>query len=144
MDFFRSLLLHNFWWKLFSAVLATMIWLAVNATLSNEAVLTRRFTPATFTRKFSRLPIMVMTTTNEHRAVTIEPGDVSVLVRGPRELLDSLLEQDVQVFLDLKDFKDLTGDFSVIVHVPPGIKEVVTFPERVTVRSVPEAFKPKP
>jgi hypothetical protein len=41
---------------------------------------------------------MVMTGSGAHPAVTIEPSDVSVLVRGPAELLSSLREQDVQVF----------------------------------------------
>ena len=144
MDFFRSLFLHNFWWKLFSVVLATLIWLAVNATLSNEAVLTRRFTLANVTRKFPHRPIMVMTGTGEHPAVTIEPSDVSVLVRGPAELLSTLQEQDVQVFLPLQDHKNLPGDLPVIVHVPPGIKEVVAFPEHVTVRSTVDNVKQKP
>jgi hypothetical protein len=50
MGFLRSIFLHNFWWKLFSVVLATLIWLAVNSTLSNEAVLTRRSALKTATR----------------------------------------------------------------------------------------------
>jgi hypothetical protein len=87
---------------------------------------------------------MVMTGTGEHPAVTIEPTDVSVLVRGPAELLSSLQEQDVQVFLHLPDQKNSAGDFSVVVHVPPGIKEVVAFPELVTVRPVAENLKQKP
>ena len=143
MEFFRSLFLHNFWWKLFSVVLATLIWLAVNATLSNEAMLTRRLNLAS-NQKFAHCPILVMTSTGEHPAVTIEPSDVSVLVRGPAELLSSLKPQDVQVFLHLPDHKNPTGEFPVVVHVPPGIKEVVAFPEQVTVRPAPESVKPKP
>jgi hypothetical protein len=143
MDFFRSLFLHNFWWKLFSVVLATLIWLAVNATLSNEAALSRRFALANVTHKFPHLPVLVMTGTGEHPAVTIEPSDVSVLVRGPAELLSSLQEQDVQVFLHLQE-KNPFGDFPVIVHVPPGIKEVVAFPDVVAVRPASENLKQKP
>jgi len=144
MDFVRSLFLHNFWWKLFSVVLATLIWLAVRANLSNEAALTRRDTLANVTRKFAHRPVMVMTGTGEHPALTIEPGDVSVLVRGSAELMSNLQEEDVQVFLHLQNLKNLTGDFPVVVHVPPGIKEVVAFPELVIVRSVPENLKQKP
>lgn len=134
--------LHNFWWKLFSVVLATLIWFAVNSTLSNEAVLTRRSALKNVTQKFSHRPVMVMTGTGEHPAVIVEPNDVSVLVRGPAELLSTLREQDVQVFLHLNP-KELPGDFPVSVHVPPGM-EVFAYPESVTVHRAPENSKPKP
>jgi len=124
--FLRALFLHNFLLKLFSIVLATLIWLAVWASLRGAS--------AEVTRKFPRRPVLVMTGTGEHPALAIEPPDVSVLVRGPAALLSGLKEQDIQVFLQLQGRPDPAGDFGVVVHVPPGVTEVVSFPERVTVR----------
>jgi hypothetical protein len=122
----HSILLHNFWLKLFSIILATLIWIAVRANLASAS--------ADVNRKFPHRPVLVMSGAGEHPALTIEPGDVSVLVRGPAELIGRLKEQDVQVFLPLDDRQDLPGEFAIVVHVPPGLKEVVAFPDRVSVQ----------
>jgi hypothetical protein len=132
--FLRAFFLHNFWLKLFSVVLATLIWLAVWASLRGESVLSHRIASAEVTRKFPRRPVLVVTGTGEHPALAIEPSDVSVLVRGPAAVLSGLKEQDIQVFLHLQGRLDSAGDFGVVVHAPIGVTEVVAFPEHVTIR----------
>jgi hypothetical protein len=124
----RAIFLHNFWLKLFSVILASLIWMAVRANLASAST--------DVNRKFPHRPVLVMTGAGEHPALAIEPGDVSVLVRGPKDLIGSLTEQDVQVFLQLDGRREPSGEFGIVVHVPPGIKEVVAFPERVFVRSM--------
>jgi len=124
----HSIFLHNFWLKLFSIILASLIWIAVNANLATGST--------NVNRKFPRRPVLVMTGAGEHPPLAIEPNDVSVLVRGPSALIGGLKEQDVQVFLHLGGPHELPGVFDIVVHVPPGIKEVVAFPERVTVRAM--------
>ena len=129
----RTVFLHNFWLKFFSVIVATLIWLAVDANLRKESPL-GRFTSANINRKFLRRPVLVMTGAGEHPSLALEPGDVSVLVRGPASVLGNLKEQDVQVFLDLQGRRELAGRFRVVVHAPPGVTEVIAFPEHVTVR----------
>jgi hypothetical protein len=123
--FLRALFLHNFWWKLFSVVLATLIWLAVSD---------QRVASAEVTREFPHRPVLVMTGTGEHPALAIEPPEVSVLVRGPIALIGELNDQDIQVFLNLQGRTDVAGDFGLVVRAPPGVSEAVVFPKKVTLR----------
>ena len=129
----RTIFLHNFWLKVFSVIVATLIWLAVDASLRKGSP-PGRYASTDVNRKFARRPVLVMTGAGEHPALMLEPSDVSVLVRGPASALGNLAEQDVQVFLDLKGQRELSGDFPVVVHAPPGVTEVHAFPGRVTVR----------
>jgi YbbR domain-containing protein len=129
----HTIFLHNFLLKFFSVLVATLIWLAVDASLRKGSP-PGRYSTADVNHRFPRRPVLVMTGAGEHPALTLEPSDVSVLVRGPASALGNLKEQDVQVFLDLKGQRELSGDFPVVVHAPPGVTEVYAFPERVTVR----------
>jgi len=129
----HTIFLHNFWLKFFSVLVATLIWLAVDASLRKGAP-PGRYASTEVNRKFPRRPVLVMTGVEEHPALALEPGDVSVLVRGPASVLGNLKEQDVQVFLDLQGHRELAGEFRVVVHAPPGVTEVFAFPGHVTVR----------
>ena len=130
--FLRALFLHNFWLKLSSVVLATLIWLTVWASIKGESPLAQRV--VSMEVEFPRRPVLVMTGTGELQAQTIEPPDVSVLVRGPAAIVRELSEQDIQVFLNLHERPDSTGKVGLAVRVPPGVTDVVVVPKRVTVR----------
>lgn len=129
----RTIFLHNFWLKVFSVLVSTLIWLTVDANLKKELPL-GRFAIGEVKRKFVHRPVLVMTGAGEHPALALEPSDVSVLVRGPTSTVGNLREEDVQVFLDLQGRRELSGDFRIVVHVPPGVSEVYAFPETVSVR----------
>ena len=129
----RTIFLHNFWLKVFSVLVSTLIWLTVDANLKKELPL-ERFASGEVNRKFPHRPVLVMTGAGEHPALALEPSDVSVRVRGPAATVGNLREEDVQVFLDLQGHRELSGEFRIIVHAPPGVTEVYAVPETVTVR----------
>ena len=123
----RSLLFDQLWLKIFSLVLAMLIWLAVRGNLSkgeNDTV-----------RKFRHLPVMLLTDANERRALVVEPEVVDVTVRGPAGLLDDLSERDIEAFVRVQGGRDM-GTFTVEIHTPPGVHLFLLTPGRALVRPV--------
>ncbi len=123
----RSLFFEHLWLKLFSLVLAMLIWVAVRGNLSkgeHDAV-----------RKFRHLPVMLLTDATERRALVVEPEVVDVTVRGPAGLLDDLSERDIEAFVRVQGSRD-TGTFTVEIHTPPGVHLFLLTPGRATVRAV--------
>ena len=123
----RSLLFDQLWLKLFSLVLAMLIWLAVRGNLSKGEHDT--------VRKFRHLPVMLLTDANERRALVVEPEVVDVTVRGPAGLLDDLSERDIEAFVRVQAGRDM-GTFTVEIHTPPGVHLFLLTPGRATVRPV--------
>ena len=131
----RSLIVDHFWLKLFSLILATLIWLAVRANINNEPGV-RRFDAADVTRTFTRRPIQVMTDTGAHPAVQIDPGAVDIVVRGGAEQIDKLQEQQVRAFIRLPEATNLTGNVPVHVQLPREAALVFVSPMIVTVKPI--------
>jgi YbbR domain-containing protein len=141
----RSLIVDHFWLKLFSLILATLIWLAVRANVNNEGV-TRRFDAADITRTFTRRPVQVMTDTGAHAAVLVEPDAVDIVVRGGAEQIDKLQEQQVRPFVRLPESTNLTGNVPVHVQLPREAALVFVSPMVVRVKpvSIPASNAPNP
>jgi len=119
----RSLILDHFWAKLFSLVLAVLIWLTVKSDLGGEA-----------TRRFPDRPILVLTDKAEHVAVVANPSQASVTVRGPAPLLNELSDQDIHVYVRINDPRQVNGVLPVHAHVPSGASVVRIFPETATIK----------
>jgi len=119
----RDAILQNFWLKLFSLVLATMIWFAIFGAQSNL----RPSQPAlgTVTRKIERVPITVMKSATDLRAFRVEPGQIDVTVRGPIAEVQALTARQLEVFINLTDVHDTAGlTKKILVHTPPRITVV--------------------
>jgi hypothetical protein len=124
----RTRLFDQIWLKLFSVILATLIWLAVWANLRNEPVLKQ-------THTFFSRPILVLTDPSERQTFSLMPDRATVAVRGPADLLQAMKEEDISVFVRV-DPKQLTGDLPVQVHVPAGASASVT-PLTALIRTAP-------
>lgn len=120
----RSLFLDHFWLKLFSLILATLIWLTVrDSGVSAEA-----------TRTFVNRPVLVLTDRAQHIAVVVNPSLASVTVRGPASLINELTEQEVQVFVRMTDREQVTGEFPIHAHVPSGASVFLVTPMTATIK----------
>jgi len=116
----RDAILQNFWLKLFSLVLATMIWFAIFGAQSNL----RPDRPAlgTVTRKLEQVPITVMKSAADLRAFKVEPSAVEITVSGPLAKVQALTRQQVEVFINLTDMNDTVGPTKkILVHLPADI-----------------------
>src|SRR5436190_5498940 len=109
----RELILHNFWLKAFSLVLAIMIWLAIHSNLQTESGAQAAFRPPEI-GLYAR-PIMLMTSPDDHTSYMVEPLAVNVKVNGDSELLKKLNPNDLQVYVDLTAVPVVHGAFQVDV-----------------------------
>ena len=134
----RRLILHNFWLKLMSIFLASLLWLVVQAGLQDSESATRRFARATASREFAQRPVLVLTDMSGRRGFRAEPREVSVTVSGPGITVEQLHDSDLQAYVELMAPAQMKGEmpFKVHVQMPRGITLVKISPETVVIRPV--------
>jgi hypothetical protein len=128
----RHLVLHNFWLKLFSIALATVIWLAVDNNIHNEQGLNQML-PA----DYIRVPVSIQTNPGDKRVFRITPNEVVVIAVGKDPTSFQASRNDIRVNLDLANFdakESSTGELKA--HAPPGINVLTIFPSTVQVQLV--------
>lgn len=119
----RDAILQNFWLKLFSLLLATMIWFAINGAQNN--LRSDRSAIGVLTRKIERVPVTVMKAATDLRAFRVEPDHIDVTVRGPIAEVQALTARQLTVFISLTDVNDTAGlNKKILVHAPAGIAVV--------------------
>ena len=123
---FRSFFVDHLWLKAFSLVLATLIWLTIRGNLEQE---TRQET-----KRLARQPVALLADASERRAFELDPAEVSVTVKGPKSLIDSLT--DVNAFVELASHSGNMGNYNVEVHAPLGVVVVLVSPRSVFVKQV--------
>src|SRR6185436_16729240 len=93
----RHLVVHDFWLKLFSLVLAFLIWFTVSLAIQKEgspvpAALCQKITE----RVFFNLQVFVNSSAEELRQSRVNPKEVAVTVSGDPAAVDSLTSADVR------------------------------------------------
>jgi hypothetical protein len=129
----RNIFFRDFWLKLFSVVLATLIWLtvwlfAIRKDVSPGSALTNSHLED---RIFYNIPVLVMSAAADVRDFKVSPGEVAIKVRGDNKKLLELekkLRDDPQA-KDIRALVDLTG-----IESARGLRKkiVVTTPADIT------------
>jgi len=122
----RDYILDRFWLKLFSFILATLIWFTVHSNQTDAKLTWTPFRPVE-TREFER-PVRLATLPMNRKLFNVEPVIVTVVVRGNTALLDRITPSDIQPFVNLTDASDSPGTYPIEVR---GLPRNVTV-ERVT------------
>jgi len=131
----RDAVLHNFWLKLFSLVLATMIWFAIFSAQNSPRADRPLFGNASV--KLQHVPVTVMKSAGDLRNFQLEPGTVDVTVQGPRAKAQVLTPGSLEVFINLSDVTDTVGlTKKILVHAPPDFTVVKVSPAEVRIRPV--------
>src|SRR2546426_12824800 len=117
----RALVFNHPWLKLFSLILATLVWLAVWAGLPKKSGIES-------TRIFVGRPIQVLAASPDHPRVVLSPDHATVTVRGPEELIQGMKEEDVDAFVRLPDKRGISGPVPLQVHVPAGASVTAVAP----------------
>lgn len=131
----RDAVLHNFWLKLFSLVLATMIWFAIFSAQNSPRADRPLFGNASV--EMHNVPITVMKSAGDLRTFRLEPGTVDVTVQGPRAKAQVLTPGSLEVFINLSDVNDTVGlTKKILVHVPPDFTVVKVSPPEVRLSPV--------
>jgi YbbR domain-containing protein len=135
--FLRDLVLKDFWLKLFSLVMAVLLWFTVNIAVQKETSPLTLIHPSR--RVLSSLPITVLTGAGEVRSFRVNPKEVEVTVQGDAKTVRGLQNKDVRVVLDLTGIEaahDLKK--SLEVTAPAGVTPVLVDPDEVQVVFTPK------
>lgn len=129
----RNLVVRNFWLKLFSLLVAVLIWLTVSFSIRNEGAQDIGLLfhePA----RVLRVPVLVMSTAVDVRECRVKPDHVEVTVWGANRTLDALQPRDIRAVVDLTDIHSASAVRKRIeVTTPPGVTHVSVFPPDVEV-----------
>ena len=130
---FRDYILHRFWLKLFSFILATLIWF----TVQSKTQAPFRFATNPFrtkeTREISR-PVRLIVLPTTRRFFKPEPVEVRITLRGSPAALDRLEPGEVEAQVNLTDAIDSAASYAVKAEkIPPGIQVIEIVPAMVMV-----------
>ena len=117
---FRDYILDRFWLKLFSFILATLIWFTVTSDIRTDPF---RGVGNLFGGRDEReimRPVRLMTSPSMRRFFKIQPVEVSVTLRGNSTVLDQLNLADVQPYIDLTEAVDSAVSYEVKVQPLPA------------------------
>jgi hypothetical protein len=132
ISFLRRWVLHNFWLKVLSLVLATGLWLAISP---DEE-------PAEVTL---RVPIEFRHVPPQLEIGSVSAPEAQVRVRGPEQMIRELRPTDIHADLELKDAEPGEHTFVLTaqqIHLPRDLTVVQVVPVRVTLimeKSTPAA-----
>jgi YbbR domain-containing protein len=131
--FLRNLFFRDFWLKLFSLVLAILIWLTVSFVQSGGG---RNFftNGAIPEQTYYNIPVLVMSSAADVRDFKVSPSVVEVIVRGEARSLKDLQTKDIRALIDLTGIESSRGLRKRIeVTTPAGITLVQVIPDEVEV-----------
>lgn len=132
----RDAILQNFWLKLFSLVLATMIWFAIFSAQKSPRWDWQRFDYTTVELK--HVPVTVMKSARDLRSFRIEPATVDITLQGPRSKAPVLTPADLEVFINLSEATDTVGPTkNILVHAPPDFTVVKVSPAKAHISPAP-------
>lgn len=108
---FNDFVLHNFWWKLISLLLAGLTWITIDKAFHRDESRVENLKEApvigTFTRKVPDVPVVILTSAANTNRYHVTPLTVSVELTGDNEAdLQNLPLEKVQASVDLTGVHD--------------------------------------
>jgi YbbR domain-containing protein len=135
----RNLVVRDFWLKLFSFVLAVLIWFTINVAIKNQL-------PPQASLTLSQqliipdLPVVILSSAEDVRSARVNPKTVDVTVQGDARILKTLQKKDIRVLVDLTGIEAANALRKRIeVSTPPGVTHVRVDPEEVQVTFPPKS-----
>ena len=132
----RALIFDNLWLKIFSVLLAMLIWFAARTQLADNPTMSAAFPGNAAQANFADRPVLVLTLPTDRRLFQVDPPTVSVTVSGPARLVQELTEAKVGVFVKAPAPEVASEPVPVQVHVPRGITVAQTRPEAAMVTAI--------
>ena len=129
----RDWITKDFWWKLFSVILAVIIWLTVHKIYEDPraAAAAAGGRPVTY----DHLPVLIVSAMSDVREFRVLPGTVTVKVGGPPGVMAVVQANQIHPVVDLTGIAaGRNVKRRVEVSAPPGVTLVSVDPPEVTVR----------
>ncbi len=133
----RYYLLHNFWLKFFSLVLATLVWIVVYTQQTNSTTVPG-FETGKERRTWEQVSVTVLKTPTDTRLYKITPAAVNVTLAGSPATLDALKPSDLEVFINLANMRYDTRIHQVQVYIRADVNVLSVSPASVAI----ERFSP--
>jgi hypothetical protein len=128
----RSIILHNFWAKAGSVLLAAMIWQVINTWQQGGRMPASKMT--TEVVPFYNHPITMMESAADQQAYRVTPATANITLRGPAEAVRQLRNTDIVLYVNLVDAGNTTKlRKRVLVHHPAGLTVIKIDPFEVAV-----------
>jgi len=131
IKFLRHLFLDDFLLKLFSMLLAVVVWLIVTFASQKEV--------GTTPRSFYNLPVTIVSSSEDVHGFKVSPHEVVVTVQSDAKTLQNLQSKDIQAMVDLTGVATAQDIHKrVEVSVPAGVALIRVTPEEVLVIFPPD------
>src|SRR5271170_7920152 len=114
-------------WKIFSVILALVIWLTVHKIYEEPGATTSRARENTY----DDLPVLIVSESADVHDFRVAPATVSVTVSGSPEAMSTLQANEIRATVDLTTGKELRR--KVEISTPPNVTLVSVEPPRVSV-----------
>jgi YbbR domain-containing protein len=136
----RHRITKDFLWKLFSLVLAVVIWLTIHKNLERQGATVAPAAGGELT--YDDLPVLVVSSAANVHDFRVKPATVVVTVSGPPKVIDVLQANQIRAIVDLTGIEP-THDSSqpVNISMPPGVTLVSVKPPEVKVIAPPPEKK---
>lgn len=138
--FLQNLILKDFWLKLFSFALASLVWIIVNIAIKKDISpgTTLSLTP-TEQVVLRDLPIVVLSAAEDIRGITVTPKSAVVTLQGDPASVRNLRKEEVRVMVDLTDPAALKDAHQRLeVSAPAGVSRVRVEPDEVQISATPK------
>jgi len=131
----RHLVFHNFWLKVFSIALGTIIWMAIHFSMDHDLTLSEPSASQHLVREIITVPISILQEEGDARAFTLTPTNVLLTVLGEAKTLHGPEGKEIKMYVDLTGYRSSTATQEDLhPDVPPGIHVVEFKPHTVTVQ----------
>ena len=131
----RVHILHNLWLKLFSVILAVLIWMTIRLAIQKEIRNLPANSPDAITNVFPGIPVSLLTSPSERRVFSCQPPVVSVMVAADAKLMRHLRPQDLEVFVRLTDMRQASQfQKKLQYNFPPAVTLIRINPATVTIQ----------
>ena len=131
--FLQHLVFHDFWLKLFSLVLAVLIWFTVSLASQKEVSPVGPLMRNLAQRTFLRLPVVVLSSAEGVGEIQIHPQEVEVTIEGEPRTLQSVQSKDIRAIVDLTGIKAAELRKRIEVSTPAGVTHVRVAPQEVEI-----------
>ena len=136
----RDYILHNFWWKLSSLLLAALTWLTIQTSFRRDQNLQETPVVTSSKRTFPAVPVTLLNSPANSNRFHIDPTTVAVDVSGTASELSRLQETQIRAYVDVSNAGDeMQFRRNIQAQVPGGLKVEHLAPAYTQVERLPSS-----
>ena len=133
----RRLILHNFWLKVFSIAMGTVIWMSIHYSIEHDFALSEPGPGKLIGREAITVAITIVKQAGDMREFRVTPSAVVLSLQGDERVLLGTERKYIKVFVDLTSFQSRGPSVEDLHPEVPNNVHVIDFtPHTVTVEQI--------